>query len=159
MVSSRSTDRRWSFASADTERIERRQSSILTKRARRALAITAVVCASLQVVAWMAHAAGVNRQVKITTSGTVRLPGHVVRADRDTYTLQTVGGKSADVSIESDENNAVFEILDQNGKVLPCAGGGDCVQWSDELPLNGTYRIVVGGTRGNANYTLVISIR
>ena len=36
--------------------------------------------------------------------------------------------------------------------------GEDAVQWTGDLTQSGDYRIIVGGTRGNASYKLLIGI-
>jgi len=83
----------------------------------------------------------------------------VIRGERDVYELRANGGQQMSVSITSEEDNAVFQIEGPGG-YLPGAGeGSDRTSWSGELPANGTYRVIVGGTRGNATYTVTISIR
>jgi hypothetical protein len=64
------------------------------------------------------------------------------------------------VRISSLEDNAVFQIYEPGGKQsLPGAGErDDAQQWSGELPTSGDYTIIVGGTRGNATYTLKVTI-
>lgn len=51
-------------------------------------------------------------------------------------------------------------ILRGEQESLPGAGDGDdAMKWTGRLPADNEYVIVVGGTRGNASYTLTISIR
>jgi hypothetical protein len=46
------------------------------------------------------------------------------------------------------------------GPTLPGAGEGeDAMHIEDRLPVTGAYVIVVGGTRGNADFKLWLAIR
>jgi flagellar hook assembly protein FlgD len=104
---------------------------------------------------------GVNKRLKFARgkSSTV-VSGAVVRGDRDTYRLGAKSGQKMTVKITSTENNAVFQIQDANGNFLAGADeGDDAMRWSGELPSNGDYKIIVGGTRGNAAYKLTVSIK
>ncbi len=83
----------------------------------------------------------------------------VVLGDRDIHVVAASRGQFMHVSIASFENNAVFQIIAPGGRGLDQASDGDdAIRWSGELPADGDYRIVVGGTRGNATYTLMLSI-
>jgi len=88
------------------------------------------------------------------------LRGAVVRRDFDIYILRGNARQLMDVRISSTENNAVFQIKGPDGGELAGArSGDDTMDWSGELPRSGDYRIVVGGTRGNATYKLTVGIR
>jgi hypothetical protein len=64
------------------------------------------------------------------------------------------------VKITSPENNASFMIKDPNGEYFVGLGEGDDARDATiVLDDNGDYRIIVGGTRGNASYRLTVSIR
>lgn len=105
---------------------------------------------------------GVNKKVRFargTSSTTIR--GAVVRGDRDRYYLGAKQGQTMTVKITSVEKNAVFQIYFA-GEQEALEGAGeedDATNWSGELPADNEYVIVVGGTRGNATYTLTISIK
>ena len=105
---------------------------------------------------------GVNRKVRFakgTSSTTIR--GAVVRGDRDRYIVGAKAGQTMKVRITSLEKNAVFQIFFA-GEQESLQGAGeedDATNWSGELPADNDYVIVVGGTRGNATYTLTISIK
>jgi hypothetical protein len=107
--------------------------------------------------------AGVTEKVRFApgTSGTV-IDGTVLRGDQDIYTLKAKSGQRMDVEISSEENNAVFQIYSKNDgdwENLPGASeDDDATVWSDELSSSGSYKIVVGATRGNASYSLTIHI-
>lgn len=79
----------------------------------------------------------------------------VVRGTRDIYLLGAKAGQKMTVSITSLENNAVFDIIAPNLKIIKQEG----TSWSTKLSATGDYRIVVGGTRGNATYKLRVQIK
>lgn len=106
-------------------------------------------------------AQGVKQKVRFAkgeSSATVK--GAVVRGDRDRYYVGAKKGQTMSLKITSVENNAVFQVyLPGEEQALSGAGDGDdATDWSGELPADGEYVIVVGGTRGNASYTLKVSI-
>jgi hypothetical protein len=105
---------------------------------------------------------GVKKKVhfaKGTSSTTIK--GGVIRGDRDRYYIGAKAGQTMTVKITSLEKNAVFQIyFAGEQESLPGAGDGDdAMKWSGQLPADNEYVIVVGGTRGNASYTLTISIK
>jgi hypothetical protein len=64
------------------------------------------------------------------------------------------------VHISSLEKNAVFVILGPDGTALEGAEeGADATDWTGTLPSSGDFSIWVGPTRGNATYTLEVTIR
>ena len=79
----------------------------------------------------------------------------VIRGQRNKYILGASGGQLMSVSISSVENNAVFDVQAPGGKILT----SEKRSWSGQLPANGKYRIIVGGTRGNATYTVRFAVR
>ena len=106
-------------------------------------------------------AQGVKQKIQFargSSSSTVR--GAVVRGDRDRYYLGAKKGQTMSVKITSEEDNAVFQVyLPGEEEALPGAGDGDDAKdWSGDLPRDAEYVIVVGGTRGNATYSLKVSI-
>ena len=108
------------------------------------------------------YADGVKKKVRFakgTSSTTIK--GAVIRGDRDRYTVGAKAGQTMSVKITSLEKNAVFQIcFAGEQECLPGASeGDDAMKWSGELPVDNDYVIVVGGTRGNATYTLTISIK
>ncbi len=86
--------------------------------------------------------------------------GSVIRGDRDTYLVGANKNQTMVVTIMSIENNAVFQIIDRStGYYLDGAGEfDDAMRWEGSLPSKGDYEIIVGGTRGNASYTLKVFI-
>ncbi|SKA39503.1 hypothetical protein SAMN02745126_06246 [Enhydrobacter aerosaccus] len=106
-----------------------------------------------------------------SSKGTVG--GHVARGERDLYSLGAKAGQIMTITITAPDDNAVFQIyepgtkverdadgtLDFKGKPLPGVGDGDdATRWSGRLPQTGLYLIVVGGTRGNARYSMDVKI-
>lgn len=91
---------------------------------------------------------------------TAVLKGAVVRATQDRYILGARAGQTMTVHITSPERNAVFAILGPDASALSGAEeGSDATDWQGELPMSGDYSIWVGPTRGNATYTLEVTIR
>ena len=108
-----------------------------------------------------AFAKGVKQKVRFargTSSTTIR--GAVVRGDRDRYYVGAKAGQTMTVSITSPGSNAVFQIYfsGEQEALEGAADGDDATKWSGRLPADNEYVIVVGGTRGNARYTLRVSI-
>jgi Tol biopolymer transport system component len=93
-------------------------------------------------------------------SHSATLKGSVIRGERDEYLLDARARQQMSVRISSLEDNAVFHIVEPgSNRTLPGAGErDDAREWSGELPTSGDYTIVVGGTRGNATYTLRVTI-
>jgi hypothetical protein len=94
-------------------------------------------------------------------SSSAGVEGAVLRGERAVYLVGARGGQQMRVRVVSPENNAVFQIHSPpGGAALPGAGEtDDATAWSGTLPRSGDYRIVVGGTRGNASYSLHVEIR
>jgi len=99
--------------------------------------------------------------------------GQVLRGRRDLYSLQASAGQMMTITLTVPDDNAVFQIwepgtslandadgvLEFRGAALPGAGEtDDATRWSGRLPRTGTYLIAVGGTRGNARYSMDIRI-
>jgi hypothetical protein len=99
---------------------------------------------------------GIKKRIKFPRGASgVTMKGGVVRGERDEYLLKAGKGQWMKVKITSEEDNAVFQIYAPNGKTLKGAGEmNDATEWNGSLPLAGDYRVVVGGTRGNASYSL-----
>ena len=121
----------------------------------------ALLVALLLVASSSAPAKGVNRKVRFARGSTsTTIDGAVARGDRDRYTVGAKAGQRMTVRVHSLENNAVFQIYRPGAKrTLAGAGEGeDATTWEGELPATGNYVIVVGGTRGGAEYSLSVSI-
>ncbi|HVZ07760.1 hypothetical protein [Rhodopila sp.] len=104
------------------------------------------------------------------TSTTVQ--GAVARGEQAVYAIGAAAGQRMTVAITSVEHNAVFQLyrpgatasaqdgtLMVYGNTLAGAGeGDDAMRWAGPLPKSGTYLLVVGATRGGADYRLSVSI-
>jgi len=108
-----------------------------------------------------AMAKGVKQNVVFSKGqNETTIDGTVIRGDQNIYILRANAGQTMRVEITSSENNAAFVIYQPNGKTLPNADEGqDATLWEGKLPAKGTYKIEVGGTRGNAEYSLTIGIK
>lgn len=83
------------------------------------------------------------------------LSGAVIRGQRDVYVLGARGAQTMTLNIASFEDNAVFDVLSPSGIIL----ARETTSEDLHLPHRGDYMIIVGGTRGNATYTLNVMIR
>ncbi|MEA5536914.1 hypothetical protein [Crocosphaera sp. XPORK-15E] len=86
------------------------------------------------------------------TSKTVK--DSVVRGTRDIYLVGASAQQTMKISLSSLENNAVFDLVTPQGTVIK----KEVTSVNLVLPLNGDYKIIVGGTRGNATYQLYVEI-
>lgn len=88
------------------------------------------------------------------------LSGGVVRGERAEYLLGAKRGQTMTIKITSLEDNAVFQIEGPSGDYLKNAGEtDDATTWTGSLPSDGDYKIIVGGTRGNTEFKLTVSIK
>ena len=113
-------------------------------------------------VALGAAAQDAPRRIRFARGGSsATVEGAVVRGERAVYLVGARAGQQMRVRVASPENNAVFQLHAPGGRgTLPGAGeADDATAWSGALPRTGDYRIVVGGTRGNASYSLHVAIR
>lgn len=129
---------------------------MLTNRVK---AIAAIIIASilLATVTLATAQSGTTRRVRFPKGRTTTvLKGAIVRGTEDRYILRAGRGQTMTVRLTSVEDNAVFEVFAPNSGRSMAGAGTD---WTGELPRAGDYTIVVSGTRGNATYTLEITIR
>ena len=102
------------------------------------------------------------------------LTGGIPRGDRDCYTIGARAGQTLSLTQPHPvDDNIVFQLyqppwqVEQDadgpnvtGKALPGAGEGqDAREWSGRLPVNGTYLLVLGTTRGGGEYRVRLQIR
>jgi hypothetical protein len=104
---------------------------------------------------------GVTKRVRFARGrATTTLKNSVVRGTRDRYLIGAREGQKMSVSITSVERNAAFTIYAPSHDTLEGTSEHQEVKrWSGTLPESGDYVIEVGGTRGNATYTLKVTIR
>jgi hypothetical protein len=85
----------------------------------------------------------------------------VIRGERDVYLFSAKPGQRISIAITSLEDNAVFEFLYQkNGVWEVYKGTQEARVWYGGLPKSesNSFKIKVGGTRGNASYELFVGI-
>jgi hypothetical protein len=120
--------------------------------------LTAIAVFSLAVIT---SADGITKRIKFARGkSSATVSNAVIRGDRDTYIVGARAEQMMTVKITSLEKNAVFQIEDPNGEYLQDAGEeDDATSVTNSLPETGDYRIIVGGTRGNASYKLTVTIK
>ena len=100
-----------------------------------------------------------TRRIRFESGRTTKvIKDAVVRGDRDRYLLRASAGQTLIVHITSEENNAVFDIYRPGGR-RTLENAQESMDWTGTLPRSGDYIIEVGGTRGNATYTLEVTVR
>jgi len=98
---------------------------------------------------------GVDETVRFEPGGTSAMMSNaVVRGERNRYTLEAAAGQTMIVSIASLEDNAVFDVYGPDGALLAAERTSESIV----LPSDGSYVIIVGGTRGNASDDLKVDI-
>jgi hypothetical protein len=104
---------------------------------------------------------GITKRVRFARGkSSITLSNAVVRGDRDTYIVGARTGQRMTVRVTALEKNAAFQIEAPDGSFLEGAGEmDDATNVTVRLPDSGDYRIIVGGTRGNASYKLTIAVR
>ena len=104
---------------------------------------------------------GIRKKVKFARGAhSASYSNSVVRGDRDTYIAGAKADQTMTLKITSLEKNAVFQVKAPSGSYLQGAGEeDDAMSWSGNLPEDGDYEIIVGGTRGNASYKLTVMIK
>ena len=106
-----------------------------------------------------------------TSAGEIQ--GAVARGETACFVLRARAGQTMDVRLTAPERNAVLQayepgwrrtrldgLTEIEGKPLPgTEQGQDARAWSGQLPSNGAYLLVIGATRGGAEYRLNLAIR
>jgi hypothetical protein len=90
----------------------------------------------------------------------ITIKDSVLRGTRDVYLVDARQQQKMTIQLTSLENNATFDVIappNRAGKRVLLRQA--VMTWTGTLPQSGDYRIVVGPTRGNASYRLVISIK
>lgn len=130
-------------------------------QAIRILRTAMIVSAMLVLVSAVIAQTGKTKRVRFPRGRTTAvLQGAVVRGTNDRYILGARRGQTMIVHVSSREKNAVFTILGPDATALQGTDDGlDATDWTGELPLSGDYSIWVSPTRGNATYTLEVTIR
>lgn len=90
-------------------------------------------------------------------SNSTTIRDSVIRGERNVYILGARAGQTMGVQIVSTEaqGGALFDVVSPDGVVMETGA----TTFQQELPAAGNYRIVVGGSRGNASFTLNVTIQ
>lgn len=96
-----------------------------------------------------------TQTVQLPPQTPVTRSGAVIRGERDRYLSTIEAGRILELRIASLEDNAVFDVIDPSGLLL----ARESTEEEIVLPHVGEYQIIVGGTRGNASYDLVFTLR
>jgi hypothetical protein len=125
------------------------------------LSVLTLLLVNFFVFSQITRADGITKRIKFAKGKhSAALSNAVVRGDEDTYLTSAKTGQKMTVKITSVEKNAVFFIEKPGGGYLEKAGeGDDQTTWTGTLPRNGDYKITVAGTRGNATYKLIVTIK
>ena len=112
-------------------------------------------------LASVTSADGVTKRIKFAKGKhSATVSNSVIRGEQDTYLAGAGARQTMTVKITSLEDNAVFQIEGPDGEYLDGAGEtDDATTFTGQLPAKGDYKIVVGGTRGNATYKLTVMIK
>lgn len=125
-------------------------------RGRAKAIIVSIFAVMLTIVPVATAQVGKTRRVQFPRGRTsVTLKGAAVRGTEDKYLLRANNGQTMTLRISSTEDNAVFDVVGPGGQSL----ASEVTDWSGQLPSTGVYTIIVGGTRGNATYSLRVAIR
>ncbi len=113
------------------------------------------------VAAISTQADGVTKRIKFAKGKhSATVSNSVIRGEVDTYIVGAKAEQMMTVRVTAIENNAAFTVQGPDGEYLQDAGEEDeARQVTNTLPYNGDYKIIVGGTRGNATYRLTVTIR
>ncbi len=105
----------------------------------------------------LAQSARVRRLQFARGSNSITVRDSVVRGERNVYVLRARANQTMRVNITSSESQggAIFDIISPDGVILE----NGAATFEEPLPVTGNYRIVVGGSRGNASYALNVSIK
>lgn len=106
-----------------------------------------------------AEAQGTEQRISFGAGETsAAVENAVVSGTRDRYLVGAAAGQVMTLEITSLEENAEFQVLAPDGSELGGVAEADGGVWQRQLPQSGDYEIVVGPTRGNATYRLVVTI-
>lgn len=128
---------------------------MITNGRKGIIAFSIAILLALPPAAWAQT--GRTQRVKFPRGrNSVTLKGAAVRGTQDRYMLRAGRGQTMTLRITSTEDNAVFDVIPPTSD-NPLVS--EVTEWTGELPATGDYTIVVGPTRGNATYSLRVTIR
>jgi hypothetical protein len=103
-------------------------------------------------------AAGIGSSIQIPAGqSSVTVNGAIARGDgAKAYSLSARKGQVLALSAFSPGNAAVFELQTSTGRTI---SDRDVQNLTTVLPETGTYRVIVGASRGNASFSLQVTIK
>jgi hypothetical protein len=102
---------------------------------------------------------GRTKRVRFASGkSSITLKGAIVRGTADRYVVGARRGQMMSVKISSIERNANFTVYFA-GEQESLVGSDEATEWTGKLSDDNDYVIVVGSRRGNAAYTLTITIK
>ncbi len=122
-------------------------------------AVFVLLSASLAFVAIFAHA-DTTKRIKFAKGKTSAIvKGAVLRDEVDTYIVGVNKGQWMTVDVTSIENNASFRIRNASGEYVQGADElSEATIWKGTVTESGDYKIEVAPNRGNATYSLKVSV-
>ena len=112
--------------------------------------------------------------IEVAAGKTATVTGQVAPGGRNLYYVRASSLQTMMVTAVSPGNNATFQVYGPNtgiargtdgapvitGTAEPNAGAADnATAWMGMVPQTGQYLIVVGSSRGNASYSLTITLQ
>jgi hypothetical protein len=121
---------------------------------------SAALIAALSLLSVVAPAqTGRTKRVRFASGkSSITLKGAIVRGTADRYVVGARRGQMMSVKISSIERNANFTVYFA-GEQESLVGSDEATEWTGKLSDDNDYVIVVGSRRGNAAYTLTITIK
>jgi hypothetical protein len=111
--------------------------------------------AGLEATDLLNSATALHRKTIALSDRPTTVQNSVIRGERDVYMFSANGGQALNLTIQSVESNAVFDLISPSGIIL----AQEAQHQKIILLQIGTYQAIVGGTRGNATYTLTFQSR
>jgi hypothetical protein len=118
--------------------------------------IPATISSPLEVPMLLAQNNRARRIEFASGASAATVSGSVVRGDRAIYAIRGDRGQTMAVTIDSnqEQGEALFDVISPNGEILTSGSA----TFRQALPQSGDYRIIVGGSRGNASFNMTVSI-
>lgn len=125
---------------------------------RKRILVSGVAAAMLMATA--AAATDFQHELKFAAgASSATVDGAVVRGDSDVWSFSANAGQHAEIAVKSTEDNAAFAVFVPPATTDGDPTAADVKSWQGALPATGTYYVQVSGDRGNATYTLTVSIK
>jgi hypothetical protein len=90
------------------------------------------------------------------------MKGEIQGMDRDIFPFKGKAGQRLSVEVKNKAKAILFHIQlpGEEDKYLPGAGpDDDATAWKGALPVDGTYKILVGGGGKDTKYTLNVDLK